>query len=128
MYISFIRPLLEYSDSVWDNCTQDDKNNLALFIKTEAARIITGATRLCSIEKLYSDLRLETLQERRTKHTLVIFFEMLNNLTPNYVSDLVLPLVQENSTYGLRNANYLRTIHANSNLYFNSFLPSTVRV
>ena len=32
MYISFIRPLLEYSDSVLDNCSNETKNNLTLFI------------------------------------------------------------------------------------------------
>ena len=64
MYISSIRPLLEYSDSVWDNCTQDDKTQL-VSIHTEAAGIITGATKLRSIEKLYSGLGWETLQERK---------------------------------------------------------------
>ena len=27
-YISFIRPLLEYADVVWDNCTQQEANDL----------------------------------------------------------------------------------------------------
>lgn len=28
IYISFIRPILEYSDVVWDNCTQEQSNLL----------------------------------------------------------------------------------------------------
>ena len=28
IYISFIRPILEYSDSVWDNCSQEQKNEI----------------------------------------------------------------------------------------------------
>lgn len=28
IYISFIRPILEYSDVVWDNCTQGQSNLL----------------------------------------------------------------------------------------------------
>lgn len=52
---------------------------------------------------------------------------MLHNLTPNYLSDLIPPLVQENNPYSLRNASDIRTIRAHSNLYFNSFLPSTIR-
>ena len=43
MYISYIRPLLNYSDSVWDSCSSDSKKQLES-IHTEAARIITGAT------------------------------------------------------------------------------------
>ena len=51
----------------------------------------------------------------------------MNGLTPNYLSDLLPPLVHETTTYNLRNANHIQTIHANTNLYFNSFIPSTIR-
>ena len=37
------------------------------------------------------------------------------------------PLVQEANPYRLRNSNDIRTIHANTNLYYNSFYPSTMR-
>ena len=53
MYIPFVRPLLEYCDSVWDNASVDSKKQLDA-VHIEAARIITGATKLCSIEKLQS--------------------------------------------------------------------------
>lgn len=41
IYIAFIRPVLEYSDVVWDNCSEKDAKLLE-DIKVEAARIITG--------------------------------------------------------------------------------------
>ena len=50
IYFSFIRPLLEYADVVWDNCTQCEANELEK-IQHEAARIVSGATKLVSIEK-----------------------------------------------------------------------------
>jgi hypothetical protein len=53
----------------------------------QAARIVTGATTLCSIEKLYNDLKWETLSERREKHKLITFYKMKNNLTPEYFSN-----------------------------------------
>ena len=37
------------------------------------------------------------------------------------------PIVGSTSSYPLRNANDLQIIHANSQLYYNSFLPSAVR-
>ena len=126
MYFAFIRPLLEYSDSVWDNSPAYVKKQLD-DIHYEAARIITGGTKLCSHDKLLSDLGWDTLQERRTKHKLVIFYKILNNLTPPYLQDFVPPLVQEANPYRLRNSNDIRTIHANTNLYYNSFYPSTIR-
>ena len=36
IYKSFIRPLLKYADVIWDNCTQQNKNELEL-IQLEAA-------------------------------------------------------------------------------------------
>ena len=126
MYISFIRPLIEYSNAVWDNCSTESKKKLDL-IHHEAARIITGGTKLCSIQKLLSELGWETLQERRAKHKLIIFYKIINGLTPDYLSDLLPPIVQDNVTYNLRNANNMRSLRARTNLYFNSFFPSTIR-
>ena len=40
IYVSFIRPLLEYCDLVWDNCSAENKKQLESFY-IEAARNIT---------------------------------------------------------------------------------------
>ena len=126
IYISFIRPLLEYSDSVWDNCSNEAKKQLDS-IHIEAARIITGATKLCSINKLFVDIGWDSLQNRRNKHKLVIFYKIMNGLTPDYLSGCVPPLVQDTTTYNLRNSNDIQSLHANTNLFYNSFFPSTIR-
>ena len=41
IYLSFIRPVLEYADVLWDNCTQQEKQELEK-IPIEAARISCG--------------------------------------------------------------------------------------
>ena len=51
IYFSFIRPLLEYADVVWNNCTQYQAEDPEP-IQNEAARIVTGATRLASVKSL----------------------------------------------------------------------------
>ena len=61
MYISFIRLLLEYCDSVWDNSSTEAKKQLEA-IHIEAARTITGTTKLCSINRLLDELGWESLQ------------------------------------------------------------------
>ena len=123
--ITFIRPLLEYADVIWD-CTQQEKNELEK-IQLEAARIATGATKLVSVQKLCDETDWETLEIRRRKHRLVLFYKMYNNISPLYLSSLVPPLVQNTSNYSFRNADDIRTIHARTSLYSNSFLPSTIR-
>jgi len=62
IYTSFIRLILEYADVVFDNMTTSDIDDLESF-QAEVARIITGATRLFSLQNLYREFVLEPLQE-----------------------------------------------------------------
>ena len=126
IYFSFVRPLLEYADVVWDNCTQNEVSELEK-IQNEAARIVTGATKLVSLNSLIAETGWETLAKRRKKHKLQLFYKMQNNLSPDYLSSLVPPTVGSTSAYHLRNASDIHLIHANTQLYFNSFLPSVTR-
>ena len=88
IYTAFIRPLLEYGDVVWDNCTQYEKDELER-MQQEAARTATGTTRLASLDSLYSEIKWESLQKLRNDHKLSLLFKMKNNLTPEYLSSLL---------------------------------------
>jgi uncharacterized coiled-coil DUF342 family protein len=88
MYFSFIRPVIEYSDIVWDNCTQMLKEKLEK-INIEAARIITGATKLTSLKLLYKESGWSTFEKRREERKLLQYFKMVKNLTPEYLSSLI---------------------------------------
>ena len=127
--MAFVRPLLEYSDVVWDHCSLETKNHLDA-IHVEAARIITGATKLCSIEKLFFDLGWESLQSRRNNHKLVIFYKILHGLTPDYLFDIVpppaSPTVRETARYNLRNSEHIRTSEL-AQICSLTFFPSTIR-
>ena len=126
IYTAFIRPLTEYGDVIWDNCTLYEKQELDK-VQNEAARIATGATRLVSIAILYKEIGWDSLEKRRTDHKLTLFIKC-PYLTPLYLSSLVPQSVSNISRYSLRNSNDLQTIDARTTLYYNSFLPSTVRV
>ena len=126
IYITFIRPLLEYGDIIWDNCTHQEKIELDK-IQNEAARIATGTTKLVSIDALYKEIGWETLEQRRNNHTLSLFYKMMNSLAPIYLTSLVPQPVCNLSRYNLRNSNDLQFINARTNQYYYSFLPSTVR-
>ena len=119
IYISFVRPLLEYADVVWDNCTQYESNELEK-IQNEAARIVTGATKLVSLHSLYTETGWESLTSRREKHKLTLYFKMQNGMTPEYLSSLVPPTVGSAVRYNLRNDSDLQTVPAKSQQYFNS--------
>ena len=55
LYLSFIRPILEYGNVIWDNRTQNEANILES-VQVEAGRIITGLRVNSSRSKLYSEL------------------------------------------------------------------------
>ena len=97
LYMTYIRSLLEYANIIWDNCSIENKRNLES-IQIEAARIITGATKLCSIQKLYDDTGIQTLQKRRNNHKLFQLYKILNGLTPQYLQSLIPQRVQNIST------------------------------
>lgn len=126
IYTAFIRPLLEYGDIIWDNCTQYEKQELEK-IQIEAARIATGTTKLISLRSLYTEISWETLEQRRANHKMTLFFKMMHNLTPQYLSSLVPRPVGTLSRYNLRNATDLQTLDARTNQYYHSFLPSSIR-
>ena len=54
IYMSFIRPVLEYGDIVWDNCSERESTILEDIQITEA-RIITGLRINSSRCNLYQD-------------------------------------------------------------------------
>ena len=126
IYLTFIRPLLEYGDVIWDNCTQYEKNELDK-IQNEAARITTGTTKIVSLDNLYKEVGWQTLHRRRQDHKITLFYKMFNQLTPVYLSSLIPQQVNAISHHNLRNSNDIHTIRSNTSLYHNSFLPSTLR-
>ena len=76
----FFSTILEYADVIWDNRTQQEKHDLEKKIQLEAARIVTGTTKLVSVQHLYDEIGWETLDVRRRKHKLVLFYKMYNTL------------------------------------------------
>ena len=90
--------------------------------------IVTGATKLVSLQSLYIDTGWESLAARREKHKQILYYKMQNGLTPEYFSSLVQPSVGSTVRYALRNNSDLQTIPAKSQQYYKSFLPSATRL
>ena len=78
MYKLFIRPLLEYGNIIWDNCSQESKMAVEN-VQLDAARIATGAIKVCSVRKLYNETGYETLQNRRKKHKRCMMYKTTHN-------------------------------------------------
>ena len=61
MYMSFIRPILEYGNVLFDGCGVNNQVKLNR-VQYEAAKIVSGATHGTSSDLLNNELGWETLQ------------------------------------------------------------------
>ena len=128
IYFTFIRPVLEYGDVVWGNCTKKESDLLEI-VQIEAGRIITGLGCNSSRQKVYHELGWETLENRRKNHELILFYRILNGLAPAYLYELVQPYLPRQSGYKLRNEN--NTFHppfSRTSSFYDSFIPFTIRL
>ena len=76
IYISFLRPILEYASVVWDNCTLYEKDQLDK-VQNKAARLVTGATMSISLDKLYREIGWISLSDRRLYQKLIIMYKFI---------------------------------------------------
>ena len=126
IYLTYIRPILEYGDVVWGGCTQCDADLLE-GVQLAAARAVTGATCRTSHAILYNDTGWETLSRRREKHRLILLYKIINGHTPEYLCDLIPGNVSSRNSYNVRSKHNISQIRTRSNIYHNSFIPATIR-
>jgi hypothetical protein len=101
LYITYVRPILEYGCAVFDNCTAFESNMLEN-VQRKFALLCTGAYRHTSNNKLMQELGWETLQTRRKYHKLCLFYKIHNRLTPTYLNDLLPPMISQIHNYNTR--------------------------
>ena len=129
IYMSFIRPILEYGDIIWDNCTIYQAN-LIESVQVEAGRIITGLRVNSSKTKLYEELGWDPLYKRREKHKIVLLYKIIHGLAPEYLFDIIHPFSENIHQYNLRQSvstNNFRLPFCNTVSFNNSFIPSALR-
>ena len=128
MYKSFIRPVLEYADIIWD-IPNPHRHDLDLLEKVQlnAARLVTGATARCSSEELYKEVGWETLAKRRQFHRSAMMHKIINGLAPQYLQELIPSRIEARTTYNLRNRKNLQVPVARLQCYSQSFFPSATR-
>ena len=89
IYKSFIMPNLDYGDVIYDQHYNNSFHQKLESILYVAALAITGAIRGSSREKLYQELGLESLKQRRWFRKLCYFFKITKNQSPKYLSDKI---------------------------------------
>ena len=100
IFKSLVRPHLDYDDVIYDQSYNSTFHQKMETIQYNAAIAIIGAIRGSSREKLYQELRLESLQQRRWYRKFCYFFKLTKNKSPKYLFNNILTV---RSTYRTRN-------------------------
>ena len=96
-------------------------------LQLEAARIVTGLPIFTKTINIYTEIGWESLDERRKRRKLQMFYNIQHNSAPAYLCNLIPPTIQSTAVYPLRNGNNIMTPFCRLSLTDESFIPSTIR-
>ena len=92
-------------------------------IQYNAVLAITDTVRGSFRQKLYQELVLNTLQQRRWYRKLCCFYKILKSQSPKYLYSII-PI--HNMSYRTRQCNKIPAINVKHDFFKNTFFPSTI--
>ena len=98
IYKSFVRIYLDYGDVIYDQPNNSSLSDKIESVQYHAALAITGAIRGISKEKLYQELPLEYLRNRRWLRRMSYLYKIISTRSPPYLYELV-PSFQRSHPY-----------------------------
>ena len=84
-YKSFVRPNLDYANIIYDKPFNESFKTKIEMIHYRAALVITGAIKRTTRDRLYQEIGLESLADRRRSCKIFFFHRIVNGLLPSYL-------------------------------------------
>ena len=126
MYVTFVRPILEYASVVWDGCSSAEIEKLEK-VQLHAARIVTGLPIFAFKDSLYLETGWDPLCKRRENAKLMTMYKIHSNLVPQYLADIIDNFRRNTSRYSTRHVDDYTPPRAKLELYNKSFFPDAIR-
>ena len=98
IYKSFVRPHLNYGDVIYDQPNNSSLSDKIESVQYNAVLAITGAIRGTPKGKLYQELGLESLRNRRWLRRMSYLYKIVSTKFPAYLYDLI-PSLQRSHRY-----------------------------
>ena len=124
IYKSFIRPNIDYADIIYNKPSNKSLKRKIKMVHYNASLIITGAFKGSSHDKIYQELGLESLADRRWTRKLIFLHKIILGLRPSYLYDYLIP--SDNlKTYLTQSSTQkrIKTFPARTKIFESSFFP-----
>ena len=122
-YKALVRPKLEYSPCIWDP-TQTNQIKQLEKVQRRAARFTCNRYhKTSSVTNMLEDLNWPSLQVRRLRCRLIMFYKIIHFQVAIYPTDL---LVQSDTRTRQSNPNCYKHIRTEKDVYKVSFYPRTI--
>ena len=121
IYKSFVRPHLDYGDVIYKQPNNSSLSEKIESVQYKAVLAITSTIKRTSKEKLYQELELESLRNRRWLRIMSYLYKIISTKSPPYLYDLIPPLQRS-----LRYPGCFKTLRCRTEFLRNLFLPFTV--
>ena len=86
IYKSFVRPILDYGDIIYNKPHKGSFIEKIERVEYNVCLVITGAFKGTSRERLYQQLGLQSLKNRKWHRKLCFFYKIVKGLSPKYLT------------------------------------------
>jgi len=120
-YRTYVRPILEYTASVWDPVENSTLTNKIEMVQRKAARWISNRwDRTSSPTEMLKSLSLKTLEQRRKSSKIKMLFDIIQGV--KIINESIIPKRQRCKDVRFQ------PIHGSIKAYKNSFFPNCVEI
>jgi hypothetical protein len=123
-YKSLLRPKLEYCCSVWDQYTTENIYKIEQVQRRTARYACHRHHNTSRVTEMIQSLDWSTLQERRLKTRLHIFYKIINNKIAVSYDNIIIPSQSRTKIYPFK---YHQTIQCNKDSFKFSFFCRTIK-
>ena len=126
IYISFIRPVIEFGWQFYDSSTVELLNSLER-VQREALLMVTSAYKKTSHNSLLREVGIPLLSKRRHMQKIQFMYKYTNNQLPDYINQLIPNMVNDETIYNLRDKENIIVPRSKKNYFLKSFIPSSIK-
>ena len=127
IYKSFVRPNLDYADIIYYKPFNESFKRKIEMVQYKPALMITGAIKGTSRDRLYQELGLESLEDRRWSRRIFFFHKIIQGLLPSYLHTYHNAVCEGAYLTRSTTQNKIKLIPARTKILKNSYFPYCIK-